>query len=446
MLAFGCPRVLTKLDSSGFGRLLERAKLQHAVLDVKEGGKPMFAPCAAALTCARMLLRCARSPPHPSPHTVPSPNATSSRIPHPQRFLAVLVLCSCCARAVLVLWWQLVGVGRRAFPRLVHPRRLRLPRLAARRRHQVGVQAPAHAQVGREGRTICRDGARRRAARRRGRHRRLSGASPTHDRRPHYTPADSRPHQLTHSSRRARARVAQRHLARARETFLHQRVYDVVTERVVPLTPPPPGAPPMPHCGADIDAALAYRLCALGDLNPETRMPLTVPGAPVQPPPVQPPPHQHPAPSGAAAATSTAGSSAAAPGGTSGAAAAASGVTAAFEVLSGGAAAALRPWGLSQPFGGASGSGSCAAVPPPRRSLPLKQSSLSAMMGAHSTAGSQSAASGQSAVSGRGGGSQAGGSQAGGSQGAGSGQGGGLGPFVRWHGSKCVLGPVALAG
>ena len=41
MLAFGCPRVLTKLDyGSGHGRLLERSKLQAA----KDGGQAMFQP------------------------------------------------------------------------------------------------------------------------------------------------------------------------------------------------------------------------------------------------------------------------------------------------------------------------------------------------------------------------------------------------------------------
>ena len=48
----------------------------------------------------------------------------------------------------------------------------------------------------------------------------------------------------------------------ARETFLHQRVYDPSAGKVVPLTPLPEGARPMPHCGADLDDHLARRLCA----------------------------------------------------------------------------------------------------------------------------------------------------------------------------------------
>ena len=46
----------------------------------------------------------------------------------------------------------------------------------------------------------------------------------------------------------------------AKQTFLHQRVYDPVLGRVVPLTPPPPGAPRMPHCGT----RLGYNPPAVG--------------------------------------------------------------------------------------------------------------------------------------------------------------------------------------
>ena len=62
-----------------------------------------------------------------------------------------------------------------------------------------------------------------------------------------------------------------RYLARlrvAKQTFMHQRVYDPVLGRVVPLTPPPPGATRMAHCGADLDDALAHGLCATGEFHP----------------------------------------------------------------------------------------------------------------------------------------------------------------------------------
>ena len=42
MLAFGCPRVLTKLDASGCGRLVERANLRHA--KAADGRTPLFSP------------------------------------------------------------------------------------------------------------------------------------------------------------------------------------------------------------------------------------------------------------------------------------------------------------------------------------------------------------------------------------------------------------------
>ena len=87
-------------------------------------------------------------------------------------------------------------------------------------------------------------------------------------------------------------------LQQAKETFRHQRVYDPKLKKVVPLTPPPPNAPIMPHCGADIADDLAYKLCELGALHPETWQQLVVPGAPPerpqqqqpQPQPLPPPP------------------------------------------------------------------------------------------------------------------------------------------------------------
>ncbi|KAL1523901.1 hypothetical protein AB1Y20_018820 [Prymnesium parvum] len=67
-------------------------------------------------------------------------------------------------------------------------------------------------------------------------------------------------------------------LRRARETFHHQRVYDPLESRVLPLTPPPEGAPPMPHCGADLPAALAVEICERASRHPQTHEPLYAPG------------------------------------------------------------------------------------------------------------------------------------------------------------------------
>lgn len=78
-------------------------------------------------------------------------------------------------------------------------------------------------------------------------------------------------------------------LRQAKQTFRHQRVYDMEQRKVVPLNPELPGAVRMPHCGADIDDAVAFRLCAVGDLHPDTRQPMTVLGMP-PPPPL---PHNH---------------------------------------------------------------------------------------------------------------------------------------------------------
>ena len=84
-----------------------------------------------------------------------------------------------------------------------------------------------------------------------------------------------------------------RELRRAKQTFRHQRVYDMALRKVVPLNPEPPGAPSMPHCGADIDDAIAYRLCAIGDLHPDSREPLMMPPG-MPPPPPLPPNHGMP--------------------------------------------------------------------------------------------------------------------------------------------------------
>jgi len=91
----------------------------------------------------------------------------------------------------------------------------------------------------------------------------------------------------------------------ALQTFRHQRVFDPISATVVPLTPPPPNAPEMPHCGAPISSALAHGLCAAGDLSPDTHQQMSYPGMPAQPPPYVPlsqpnqpgdPPVKQPAP------------------------------------------------------------------------------------------------------------------------------------------------------
>tara|TARA_B100000513_G_scaffold52762_1_gene19986 strand:- start:690 stop:2858 length:2169 start_codon:yes stop_codon:yes gene_type:complete len=66
-------------------------------------------------------------------------------------------------------------------------------------------------------------------------------------------------------------------LGRARETFLHQRVYDPTQQQVIPLTPLPLGAGGVPvvlsHCGEDLDPDLARALCGAGDVHPQTHEP-----------------------------------------------------------------------------------------------------------------------------------------------------------------------------
>ena len=71
----------------------------------------------------------------------------------------------------------------------------------------------------------------------------------------------------------------------ALQTFRHQRVFDPISATVVPLTPPPPNVPEMPHCGAPISSSLAHGLCAAGDLSPDTHQQMSYPGMPAQPPP-----------------------------------------------------------------------------------------------------------------------------------------------------------------
>ena len=64
-----------------------------------------------------------------------------------------------------------------------------------------------------------------------------------------------------------------RKFRRAREAFLHQRVYDPTLKRIVPLTPPPAAAKPMPHCGEDLADDLAVAICERAELHPGTREP-----------------------------------------------------------------------------------------------------------------------------------------------------------------------------
>ena len=59
--------------------------------------------------------------------------------------------------------------------------------------------------------------------------------------------------------------------AQARESFLHQRVYDPDLKRVVPLSGEGGGGDaPIPHCGADISPEIAVALCEEGTLHPDT--------------------------------------------------------------------------------------------------------------------------------------------------------------------------------
>ena len=62
--------------------------------------------------------------------------------------------------------------------------------------------------------------------------------------------------------------------AQARESFLHQRVYDPELKRVVPLSGEGGGGDaPIPHCGADIAPEIAVALCEEGTLHPDTHEP-----------------------------------------------------------------------------------------------------------------------------------------------------------------------------
>ena len=231
MLAFGCPRVLTKLDQNGFGRLLERSKLQLARMDGKDGGYPMFTPWSEWES---------------------------------GRFLDLCILAGCDYLD------SMPGVGIKSAYQLL-------------RKHK-SVEMVVRA-LNMEGKLA-----------------RVEGGAEAYL---HY-------------------------YAKAKQTFLHQRVYDIKLRKVVPLTPQPTGSPSMPHCGGDIEDELAYRLCSLGDLHPDTQQPFAVREAPLRPTPADPTPK----PTLSQAAQTQPSSSASS-----------SGVTAAFAALSGAAAAAMRPWG-----------------------------------------------------------------------------------------------------
>ena len=260
MLAFGCPRVLTKLDyGSGYGRLLERSKLQAA----KDGGQAMFQPW--------------------------------NEWDQGGRFLELCILAGCDYLDAIK------GVAIKSAHKLL-------------KQHKSAEKVAKF--LGMEGKFP--DGP---------------------------------------------AGLAEylEQLQQAKETFRHQRVYDPKLKKVVPLTPPPPNAPIMPHCGADIADDLAYKLCELGALHPETWQQLVVPGAPPerpqqqqpQPQPLPPPPPPVQQQPSAASSSSTA-----------------STVTSAFQPSrpAGGSSsqmAALLPWG-----GGGGSSARRHSAPP------LKQSSL----------------------------------------------------------------------
>ena len=295
MLAFGCPRVLTKLNAQGHGRLLERANLQHARQDERDGGHLLFAPWSEW---------------------------------DAGRFLELCILAGCDYLD------SMHGVGIKSAYTLL-------------RRHKTAEKvARVQSMEGKLNASTFEGG--------------LDGYL-------HY-------------------------FNKAKQTFNHQRVYDVLQHKVIPLTPPPADAPPMPHCGADIDDALAYRLCELGDLSPDTHEPIVVPGLP-PPPPVaagasssQPPPSQPPQSQPPSASSSSQPPPSSAPAALASAArTATTGVTTAFASVAGPAAAALRPWG------GASGSASSSQPPfaGGKRPVPLKQSTLGSLMGGGGGSSSQ---------------------------------------------------------
>ena len=90
-----------------------------------------------------------------------------------------------------------------------------------------------------------------------------------------------------------------RKFRRAREAFLHQRVYDPTLKRIVPLTPPPAAAKPMPHCGEDLADDLAVAICERAELHPGTREPYA---QYIPPPPASSPDSARPSAAAVAAA------------------------------------------------------------------------------------------------------------------------------------------------
>ena len=287
MLAFGCPRVLTKLDAQGFGRLIERDKLQHARMDERDGGHPLFAPWAEW---------------------------------DAGRFLELCILAGCDYLE------SMHGVGIKSAYSLLRKHKTaekvaRFQAMEGKLGFDGGVEAYLH------------------------------------------------------------------YFNKAKQTFLHQRVYDLDLHRVVPLTPPPEGAPPMPHCGADIDDALAYRLCELGDLSPDTHEPIVVPGLPA--PQSQPVP-QSGQPSSSSQETPSSAPAAVPPPRRI----ATTGVSAAFVSVAGHpAAAAVRPWGSAEANTAAITNGSSHALPAGggKRPVLLKQSFLSSLGGGSQDRGGCSA-------------------------------------------------------
>ena len=205
MLAFGCPRVFTKMDATGFGKLIERSALATA-REASTSGSP--------------------APPLPPLLFVPWPEWDGDG-EDGGRFLELCILAGCDYLS------HLPGMAMKtAFKQL--------------RKYKTAERV---VQV-----------------------RQMEGNAPP--------PTGGYERYL-------------RELRRAKQTFRHQRVYDMALRKVVPLNPEPPGAPSMPHCGADIDDAIAYRLCAIGDLHPDSREPLMMPPG-MPPPPPLPPNHGMP--------------------------------------------------------------------------------------------------------------------------------------------------------
>ena len=199
MLAFGCPRVLTKMDGAGFGKVLERSALRNAL----EAGGSSGGSGAALF----------------SPWEEWDGNGVDGG-----RFLEMCILAGCDYLP------SLPGLGVKSAHKML-------------RKHKTAEKVVMAVRM--DARTPAPEG---------GFDRYL------------------------------------KQLHKAKQTFLHQRVYDVREQRVVPLTLAPPTAKSMPHCGADIDDSIAYRLCAVGDLNPDTHVPLVVHGMPPPPPPPPQPP------------------------------------------------------------------------------------------------------------------------------------------------------------